>query len=192
MLVITALSVMYYALCHYEHYSVVWIPFWKLFTPPQHLISGCSAVESTTELKQIPPLFELSKFNASLRRDTNLRQIVVSYSLYCNAICSGFVEDKAVLCWESRRLDASELMMMYTGSREILACDVAACKAVSVAQWPLVLCASWVFCYTSSYHRGRPFTVKSLLFSLLLYHCTVYIYIQYVQYRREGVNVSWI
>lgn len=48
-------------------------------------------------------------------------------------MCSGFVEKKAVLRWESQRLDVSvpsvtELMMMYTSSRQILVCDVAACR----------------------------------------------------------------
>lgn len=64
---------------------------------------------------------------------TSNRYSTVLYSQYCNAICWGFVEEKAVLCWESQHLDVSvpsvsELMMMYTSSRQILACDVAACR----------------------------------------------------------------
>lgn len=58
-----------------------------------------------------------------------------------------------MLRWECRRLDVSvpgvtELMMMYTSSRQILACDVAACR----------------YAFGSlSYHQGSPSRLNRLL-----------------------------
>lgn len=134
-MVITALSMMCHTLSHDEHCPVLLID-----TIHRCHVIWCQIVLWWWYggLKQIPLTTacggaQLIQHIFEAQHKTSNRHHTVSYSQYCNAICSGFVEEKAMLHWESRHLDVSvpsvsELMMMYSRTRQKLACDVAACR----------------------------------------------------------------
>lgn len=169
-----------------SHYSVLVISaVYAAPPPPCFYCALCwryNVRAQTTKNHLLLHTWQSSTYSTCLwgTTQTSNRYSTVSHSQRCNAICWGFFKKKAALRWDFQRLDVSvpavtELMMMYSSSRQTPACDVSACRyAFGCLQSSLrgpgtsgALCSTNSRLHTvSSYHQGRPFRQNRLLYCI--------------------------